>query len=142
MQGYWKNEAASKDSLQKGWLRTGDVARMDEDGYFYIVDRIKDMILVSGFNVYPREVEEVLQEHPGVRDVAVVGVRDATGAEAVKAYIVPENDTLNEGDLRRYCKAFLTGYKKPRYYEFRKELPRSDVGKLLRTELFDKSTAQ
>ena len=143
MAGYWNRDDETRTMIKDGWLWTGDVARMDERGYFYIVDRKKDMILVSGFNVYPSEVEEVLCSHPQVLEAAVIGVPDKSSGEAVKAFIVLKNPgSIEVGltdsitlDLRRHCKEALTGYKCPRQYEFREALPKSNVGKILRREL-------
>jgi long-chain acyl-CoA synthetase len=118
-----------------GFLKTGDVAKCDEHGFFYIVDRKKDMILVSGFNVYPNEVENVVAAHPGVLEVACIGVPDDKSGEAVKIFVVRKDGALGAEDLRTYCKENLTGYKVPRHIEFRNELPKSNVGKILRKEL-------
>ena len=137
MQGYWLRDDESKKVLRDGWLWTGDMARMDESGFFFIVDRKKDMILVSGFNVYPNEVEEVIASHPKVLEVAVVGVPDKSSGEAVKAVIVAKDKSLDKDELRAYCKERLTGYKCPRQYEFRDALPKSNIGKILRKELRD-----
>ena len=139
MQGYWNRPADTQAIFRNGWLHTGDIARMDEDGYFYIVERIKDMIITGGFNVYPREVEEVLHHHPAVAEVAVVGLPDAYRGEAVSAFIVlktgfePTEKTKN--DIIAFCKERLAGYKVPRRIEFRASLPRSTIGKILRREL-------
>ena len=139
MQGYWNRPADTQAILSNGWLRTGDIARMDEDGYFYIVERIKDMIITGGFNVYPREVEEVLYHHPAVAEAAVVGVPDAYRGEAVSAFIVLkasfEPTEKTEHDILAFCKERLAGYKVPRHIEFRSSLPKSSVGKILRREL-------
>jgi long-chain acyl-CoA synthetase len=120
-----------------GWLRTGDIGRMDENGFFYIVDRKKDMILVSGFNVYPNEIEDVIATHPGVLEVAAVGVPDDKSGEAVKVVIVKKDPALTADDIRAHCKTELTGYKQPRFVEFRDSLPKTNVGKILRRELRD-----
>jgi long-chain acyl-CoA synthetase len=120
-----------------GFFRTGDVATMLPDGRIKLVDRIKDMVLVSGFNVYPNEVEEVLASHPGVLEAAVIGVPDEHSGEAVAAYIVRKDPALTEGDIRAYCKDNLTGYKIPRRVVFRDSLPKTPVGKVLRRELRD-----
>ena len=139
MQGYWNCPTDTRAIFRNGWLRTGDIARMDEDGYFYIVERIKDMIITGGFNVYPREVEEVLHHHPAVAEVAVAGLPDAYRGEAVSAFIVlkagfePTEKTKN--DIIAFCKERLAGYKVPRRIEFRTSLPRSTIGKILRREL-------
>ncbi len=136
MQGYWKKPQETAQSIKNGWFATGDIATRDSDGYYKIVDRKKDMILVSGFNVYPNEVEEVLSEHPQVLECAVIGIPDGASGEAVKAYIVLKGDTEpSKEDLRSHCKSKLVAYKTPQHFEFRKELPKSPVGKILRKEL-------
>ncbi|TDR40726.1 long-chain acyl-CoA synthetase [Tahibacter aquaticus] len=138
MKGYWNRpEETAKVLTGEGWLHTGDIARMDEKGYVYIVDRKKDMILVSGFNVYPNEVEDVVATHPGVLEVAAIGIPDEKSGEAVKIVVVKKDPALTADDLRAYCKANLTGYKQPRFIEFRDTLPKSNVGKILRRELRD-----
>jgi long-chain acyl-CoA synthetase len=138
MKGYWQRpEETAKVITEDGWLRTGDIATMTEDGYFKIVDRKKDMILVSGFNVFPNEIEDVIALHPKVLEVAVIGVPDAKSTEAVKAFIVKSDPSLTEDEVRAYCAEQLTGYKRPRHIEFRDELPKSNVGKILRRELRD-----
>jgi long-chain acyl-CoA synthetase len=138
MKGYWKRpEETAKVITEDGWLRTGDVALMTEDGFFKIVDRKKDMILVSGFNVFPNEIEGVIAHHPKVLEVAVIGVPDAKSTEAVKVFVVKSDPSLTEQELRSYCKEQLTGYKRPRHVEFRDDLPKSNVGKILRRELRD-----
>jgi long-chain acyl-CoA synthetase len=138
MKGYWQRpEETSKVITEDGWLRTGDIAMMTEDGYFKIVDRKKDMILVSGFNVFPNEIEDVIALHPKVLEVAVVGVPDAKSTEAVKVFIVKSDPSLTEEEVRAYCAQELTGYKRPRHIEFREDLPKSNVGKILRRELRD-----
>ncbi|RYZ49505.1 MAG: long-chain-fatty-acid--CoA ligase, partial [Proteobacteria bacterium] len=138
MAGYWKNDAETANAIRDGWLFTGDMAKMDEKGLFYIVDRKKDMVLVSGFNVYPNEVESVLAAHPKVLEAAVIGVPDAKSGESVKAFVVKKDESLTEEDLKKYCEKELTGYKRPRHYVFVKELPKSNVGKILRKDLRDK----
>lgn len=136
MKGYWNRPEDTAHSLREGWLYTGDVAKMDEDGYFYIVDRKKDMIITGGFNVYPREVEEVLYEHPKIKEAAVIGVADEYSGERVKAVVVPkEGETMSEEEVIQWCRQKLTGYKVPRFVEFRDELPLSLVGKVLRRAL-------
>ena len=138
MKGYWNRaEETAKVLDAEGWLRTGDIARMDESGLFYIVDRKKDMILVSGFNVYPNEIEDVVAHHPGVLEVAAIGVPDEHSGEVVKLFVVKKDPALTEAALRQYCHDELTGYKRPRYIEFRTELPKSNVGKILRRALRD-----
>ena len=138
MKGYWQRpEETAKVITDDGWLRTGDIAMMTEDGFFKIVDRKKDMILVSGFNVFPNEIEDVIAHHPKVLEVAVVGVPDAKSTEAVKVFVVKSDPSLTEKEIRDYCAEELTGYKRPRHVEFRDELPKSNVGKILRRELRD-----
>lgn len=136
MRGYWnKPEENAKCFTPDGYLRTGDVAVMDERGYFKIVDRKKDMILVSGFNVYPNEIENVVAMHPGVLEVACIGVPDDKSGEAVKVFVVKKDAALTVEALREHCKENLTGYKVPKLIEFRDSLPKSPVGKILRREL-------
>ena len=137
MKGYWQKDDETARVIQDGWLWTGDIARMDERGYFFIVDRKKDMILVSGFNVFPNEVEEVIASHPMVLEAAVVGIPDKSSGEAVKAFVVAKDKSLTVESLRAFCKENLTGYKCPRHFEFRDNLPKSNVGKILRRELRD-----
>lgn len=136
MKGYWNNEeATSKVMDADGWLHTGDVAVMNEDGFFTIVDRIKDMILVSGFNVYPNEIEDVVAMHPGVLEVGAIGVPDEHSGEAVKIVVVKGDINLSEADIRAHCKKYLTGYKRPKIVQFIDELPKTNVGKVLRRSL-------
>jgi long-chain acyl-CoA synthetase len=136
MPGYWQRpEETAKVMTEDGWLRTGDIATMDEDGYFKIVDRKKDMILVSGFNVYPNEVEEVLTKHPGIAEAAVIGIPDERTGEAVQAFIVKRDPSLTADEVVRHAREHLTAYKVPRTVEFRDELPKSAVGKILRKDL-------
>lgn len=136
MPGYWeKPEETQKVFLPDGWFRTGDVGVMNEDGYFKIVDRKKDMILVSGFNVYPNEVEDVVAEHPKVLEVAAVGVPDPKSTECVKLFVVKKDESLSEDELKEFCEKNLTGYKRPKHIEFREELPKSNVGKIIRRHL-------
>lgn len=138
MKGYWGMPEETGNTLRDGWLYTGDVARMDEDGYFYVVDRKKDMILASGYNVYPREIEEVLFEHPDVSEAVAVGVPDEYRGESVKAFVVLRPDgEITEEELLAFCKKRLAPYKTPKFVEFREELPKSTVGKLLRRVLAD-----
>ena len=140
MKGYWQRADETANVLgADGWLHTGDIARMDANGYFYIVDRKKDMILVSGFNVYPNEVEDAVMEHPGVLEVAAVGVPDEHSGEVVKLFVVRKDPNLTEEALRQFCRENLTGYKRPKLIEFRDSLPKSNVGKILRRELRDES---
>jgi long-chain acyl-CoA synthetase len=143
MKGYWQRpEETAKVITEDGWLRTGDVAMMTPDGFFKIVDRKKDMILVSGFNVFPNEIEDVVAHHPKVLEVAVIGVPDAKSTEAVKMFVVKSDPSLTEEELRAFCAEELTGYKRPRHIEFRDELPKSNVGKILRRELRDEELAK
>ena len=139
MQGYWKRPKETSEVLSAdGWLHTGDIGFMDEQGYVQIVDRKKDMILVSGFNVYPNEIESVLVHHPGVLEVGVIGMPDEKSGEAVAAIVVKSDPTLTEDALIEFCKTDLTNYKRPRYVFFADELPKTNVGKILRRELRDK----
>lgn len=141
MTGYWNSPAeTAKVMTADGAFRTGDIGTMDERGYLRIVDRKKDMILVSGFNVYPNEIEGVVAMHPGVLECAVVGVPDEHSGEAVKLFVVKKDPALSEADLMQHCKANLTGYKRPRQIVFRGELPKSNVGKILRRFLRDEKT--
>ncbi|MEI2416898.1 AMP-binding protein [Orrella sp. JC864] len=136
MAGYWNKEKETQESMTAdGYFKTGDIGVMDERGYTRIVDRKKDMILVSGFNVYPSEIEEVVAEHPGVLECAAIGVPDEHSTEVVKLFVVRKDPGLTEQALMDFCRERLTGYKRPRQVEFRKELPKSNVGKILRREL-------
>ncbi len=136
MKGYYNRpEATAKIIDSEGWLRTGDIGKMNEDGFVQIVDRKKDMILVSGFNVYPNEIEDVLAGHPKVLEVAAIGVPDEKSGEAVKVFIVKKDKSLSVEEVKIFCKQNFTGYKNPKHIEFRKELPKSNVGKILRREL-------
>jgi long-chain acyl-CoA synthetase len=140
MAGYWQRpDETAKVMTPDGFFRTGDIGTVDERGYFKIVDRKKDMILVSGFNVYPNEVEDVLTQHPGVLECAAVGVPDAKAGEAVKVVVVKKDPALTEADVRKFAEEHLTGYKRPKVVEFRTELPKTPVGKILRRELRDKA---
>lgn len=136
MKGYWHCAKETSTVIDAdGWLKTGDIGYMDERGYVYIVDRKKDMVLVSGFNVYPNEIEAVIGSHPGVQTVAVIGVPSEKTGEALKAFVIKRDPALTEADLIAHCRKSLTGYKIPRFFEFRAELPTSNVGKVLRREL-------
>jgi long-chain acyl-CoA synthetase len=136
MKGYYKQPEETAATLKDGWLHTGDMAKMDEEGYFYIVDRKKDMILVGGYNVYPREVEEVLYSYPAVAEVAVIGVPDPNTGEAVAAFVViKENEAASEDGLLTYCRERLAKYKVPQKIEFLEELPKNTTGKILRRSL-------
>jgi long-chain acyl-CoA synthetase len=143
MKGYWNNEEETKQVLKDGWLFTGDIAKMDEDGYFYIVDRKKDMIIVHGFNVYPRNIEEVLYKHPKIKEAAVVGIKKPEIAdEIVKAYVVvKEGETLTKEELLSYLKEHLTYYEIPSEIEFTSEIPKSLIGKPLRRVLREKDSS-
>jgi long-chain acyl-CoA synthetase len=139
MAGYWQRpDETAKVMTPDGYFKSGDVGVMDTRGYFRIVDRKKDMVLVSGFNVYPNEVEDVVAQLDGVMECAVVGVPDDKSGEAVKLVIVKKDEALTEAQVRDYCKTNLTGYKQPKVVEFRTELPKTPVGKILRRELRDK----
>ena len=134
--GYWQRpEDTGEAFFDGGWFRTGDIAKVDEQGYYYLLDRRKDMILVSGFNVFPNEVEDVVSMHPGVLEAAVVGMPDEKCGEAVRLIVVRKDPSLGEEELRAHCRQHLTGYKQPRRIEFRDSLPKTAVGKILRREL-------
>ncbi|CAM3554922.1 AMP-binding protein [Parendozoicomonas haliclonae] len=136
MKGYWKRPDATAEIFDEdGWLKTGDVAVIAEDGFVKIVDRIKDMVLVSGFNVYPNEIEDVVVGHDGVENCAVIGIPDKKTGEAVKLFVIPSDKSLTEDAVREYCKLHLTAYKVPKQIEFRDELPMTPVGKILRKDL-------
>jgi len=142
MQGYWQRpDETAKVMTADGYFKTGDIGVMDARGYVKIVDRKKDMILVSGFNVYPNEVEGVVAAHPGVLECACVGVPDSNSGEAVKLFVVRKDASLTQEQLMTYCKEQLTAYKKPKYIEFRDALPKTNVGKILRRELRDEKKA-
>ena len=142
MQGYWQQPAETAKVLGKdGFLHTGDIGVMDEKGFIRIVDRKKDMILVSGFNVYPNEIEQVVAMHPGVLEVAAIGVPDAHSGEVPKVFVVKKDPGLTEADVLEHCKKELTGYKRPKYVEFRADLPKTNVGKILRRALRDEKKA-
>jgi long-chain acyl-CoA synthetase len=132
MPNYWKRESEHDKNFKDGYFLTGDIGVMDADGFFKIVDRKKEMVLVSGFNVYPSEVEAAIAEHPGVLEVGVKGVPDEKTTEAVKAFIVKKDPNVKEEDIIEFCKTRLTNYKVPKYVVFRDELPKSNVGKILR----------
>ena len=136
MQGYWQRPEATAEAIDtEGWFFTGDVAVIQPDGYLRIVDRKKDMIVVSGFNVYPNELEDVVSKHPGVLECAAVGVADAKSGEVIKMFVIRKDQTLTEAALKDFCRGQLTGYKVPKHIEFRDELPKTNVGKILRREL-------
>ena len=143
MKGYWNMPEETEDTLKDEWLYTGDVARMDEDGYFYIVDRKKDMIVAGGYNVYPREIEEVLFEHEDVAEAVAIGIADEYRGETVKAFVVRmQGSGVTEEEILAFCKERLAPYKAPKSVEFRDELPKSTVGKLLRRVLVDEERAK
>jgi len=135
MKGYYKMPEETAATIRNGWLHTGDMARMDEEGYFYIVDRKKDLIIIGGYNVYPREVEEVIYNHPDVVEVAVVGVPEPNQGEAINAYVVSKNPKLSKEQIIEYCKEHLAKYKVPTTIEFLEELPKNTTGKILRRAL-------
>ncbi|MGB0863801.1 MAG: AMP-binding protein [Saprospiraceae bacterium] len=135
MKGYYNRPEATAETIKNGWLCTGDIGQMDENGFFKIVDRKKDMILVSGFNVYPNEIEEVLASHPKISEVAAIGVPDPKSTEAVKVFIVKSDKSLTKEEVKAFCAENMTGYKKPKHIAFREELPKTNVGKILRRAL-------
>ncbi|WP_158784886.1 long-chain-fatty-acid--CoA ligase FadD [Pantoea sp. BAV 3049] len=139
MLGYWHRPDATDEVLKNGWLHSGDIVTVDHEGFIRIVDRKKDMILVSGFNVYPNEIEDVLMLHPKVREAAAIGVPNEVSGETVKVCVVKKDDSLTKEELIAHCKKHLTGYKIPRLVEFREELPKTNVGKILRRELRDEA---
>ena len=135
MAGYYGREEQTAEVIVDGWLHTGDIVMVEEDGYIKIVDRLKDMIIVSGFNVYPNEIENLITSHPDVFECAVIGVKDNQTGEAVKAVVVRNNSDLSAEQLTAFCREGLTPYKVPKQIEFRDDLPKSTVGKILRREL-------
>ena len=137
MKGYLNRPEATEDILKEGWLATGDIATVDDEGYFYIVDRKKDMILVSGFNVFPNEIEEVAAMHENIVEAAAVGVPHEVSGEVVKLFVVRNSDSLTEKDVIAHCRNHLTGYKVPKQVVFKDDLPKTNVGKILRRELRD-----
>jgi long-chain acyl-CoA synthetase len=142
MSGYWQRPDETAKVLGKdGFLHTGDIGVMDDKGFIRIVDRKKDMILVSGFNVYPNEIEQVVAMHPGVLECAVIGVPDEHSGEVPKVFVVKKDPQLTEQDILEHCKKELTGYKRPKYVEFRTELPKTNVGKILRRALREEKKA-
>jgi long-chain acyl-CoA synthetase len=143
MQGYWNHPAETAEAMSDGWLRTGDIASMDEEGYFYIVDRKKDMILSAGYNVYPREVEEVLYQHPKVLEAAVIGLPDGMRGEKITAYLVLKpGETATPAEIRTFCREHLAQYKQPRTIIFRESLPKAMTGKILRRQLREEALAE
>ena len=137
MKGYLNRAEATDEILKDGWLATGDIATVDKQGYFYIVDRKKDMILVSGFNVFPNEIEEVAAMHEGIVEAAAVGVPHEVSGEVVKLYVVRKDDSVTEESVIAHCREHLTGYKVPKQVVFKDDLPKTNVGKILRRELRD-----
>ncbi|BDC98992.1 AMP-binding protein [Persicobacter psychrovividus] len=135
MKGYWKNEAATNEMFDGEWLKTGDIATVDDDGFFKIVDRKKEMILVSGFNVFPNEIENVIAMHPKVLEVGAIGIPDERSGEKVKVFVVKKDDSLTADEVIEFCKAQLTAYKVPKEVAFKAELPKTNVGKILRRKL-------
>ncbi|RRO00218.1 long-chain-fatty-acid--CoA ligase FadD [Pectobacterium aquaticum] len=142
MLGYWQQPAATDEVLKDGWLATGDIVTSDDEGFLRVIDRKKDMILVSGFNVYPTEIEDVISRHPNVSESAVVGVENEVSGEAVKAFVVRRDNALTKEELITHCRRNLTGYKVPKEIEFCDDLPKSNVGKILRRELRGEKTAK
>jgi long-chain acyl-CoA synthetase len=143
MKGYFKNPEANKQDLKNGWLYTGDIGYMDEDGFFYIVDRKKDMIIRGGENIYPREIEEVLYAYPGVSLAAVIGVYDEIYGEVPKAFIVMKEDaTATAEEIIAHCKQNLANYKVPKYVEFREDLPKNPTGKIMKVPLREEEKAK
>ena len=143
MKGYWGRPEETFETIRNGWLFTGDMATMDEEGYFTIIDRKKDMIIASGFNIYPREIEEVLYEHPSVKEAVVVGMKDSYRGESVKAYIVLKDGAKPDpASLEQFCRSQLAAYKVPRQYVFRESLPKTMVGKVLRRKLLEEDEEQ
>jgi long-chain acyl-CoA synthetase len=135
MKGYYKRPDETAKTIKDGWLCTGDIGIMEPDGYFRIVDRKKDMILVSGFNVYPNDIEEIVAAHPKVMEVAAIGIPSEKSGEVVKIYVTKKDKSLTEKELIQYCREHLTNYKVPKAVEFIKEMPKTNVGKILRRAL-------
>ncbi|POF54199.1 AMP-binding protein, partial [Vibrio vulnificus] len=143
MQGYWQRPEATKEVINNdGWLSTGDIVKFDEDGFLHIVDRKKDMILVSGFNVYPNEIEDVVALHGKVLEVAAIGQPHEVSGEVVKIYVVKRDPSLTKEEIINHCRQHLTGYKVPKLIEFREDLPKTNVGKILRRVLRDENDAK
>lgn len=142
MKGYWNRPDSTAEAIVDGWLATGDIAEIDTEGYIRIVDRKKDMIIVSGFNVYPNEIEDVISAHPDVIECAAIGVPSESTGEAVKVFVVTKNTNLTADELKTFCRRSLTAYKVPKLFEFRDELPKSNVGKILRKDLRDEEKLQ
>jgi len=142
MRGYWNKPEETERALRNGWFYTGDISKMDKDGYFHIVDRKKDMINVSGLKVWPREVEEVLYEHPAVKEAGVIGTPDPYRGETVKAFVSLKDGyegKVTQEEVIKFCKERIASYKAPQYVEFRKEMPKTAVGKILRRVLKDEA---
>jgi long-chain acyl-CoA synthetase len=138
MVGYWQRERETQSAFTAdGYFRTGDIAVQEPDGYLRIVDRAKDLIIISGFNVYPNEIEDVVSSHPDVLECAAVGVADEKSGEAVRLFVVSRNESLDAAEIRAWCKERLTGYKVPREVMFTHDLPKSNIGKVLRRKLRD-----
>lgn len=143
MQGYWNNPEETALHLKEGWLYTGDVAIRDEDDYFFIVDRKKDMVIAGGFNIYPREIDEVLHQHPKIKMAVAVGIPDEYRGETIKAYcVLTEGESATESEIIKFCREKLAAYKVPKFVEFRDSLPQSAVGKVLRKVLRDEELAK
>jgi long-chain acyl-CoA synthetase len=143
MSGYYKQPEETAESIRNGWFYTADIGYMDEEGYLYIVDRKKDMIIAGGFNIYPREIDEVLYEHPKIQEACAVGLPDKYRGETVKAFVVvKEGETLTEEEVIAHCRENLTAYKMPKLIEFMGELPKSAIGKVLRRELREMQLAR
>ena len=135
-QGYYKNPEETANAIRDGWFYTGDIGYMDDEGYLFIVDRKKDMIIASGFNIYPRDIDEVLFEHPKIKEACAVGIPDPYRGETVKAFVVPkEGETLTAEEVTTFCREKLAAYKVPKIIEFMDELPKSAIGKVLRRKL-------
>ncbi|MCT8740133.1 AMP-binding protein, partial [Glaesserella parasuis] len=142
MQGYWQRPEDTAEVLKDGWMATGDIVELGQDLNLRIVDRKKDMIIVSGFNVYPNEIEDVVALHPKVNEVVVVGIPSEVSGESIKVFVTKKDESLTREELRNHCRQHLTGYKIPREIEFRDELPKSNVGKILRRVLRDEEVAR
>jgi long-chain acyl-CoA synthetase len=143
MKGYYNRpDETAKTITEDGWLRTGDIGIMEADGFVRIVDRLKNMILVSGFNVYPNEIEDVLATNPKILESAAIGIPDDKSGEAIKIFVVKKDDSLTEAEVLSFCKDKFTGYKQPRFVEFRAELPKTNVGKILHRNLREEEMAK
>ena len=142
MQGYWNKPEETAAVLKDGWMATGDIVEMDDDYQLRIVDRKKDMIIVSGFNVYPNEVEDVIMLNPKVKEAAVIGIPHPVSGEIIKAVVAKKDESLTRDELRKHCRKYLTGYKIPKEMEFREELPKSNVGKILRRVVREEELAK